>query len=96
MQTDFYHGLLSEAGSEGATKTLERVRALVADTFKDDPVPVTVSIGAVSFTSPPVEVAELVKQADAIMYAVKASGKNLLRLEVADQSTPGFRSSDSR
>jgi diguanylate cyclase (GGDEF)-like protein len=88
--------LLNETGSEGAARILERIRALVADTFRTEPVPVTVSIGAVAFTTPPADPAELVRYADAIMYTAKSIGKNQVRLEVGDQSPPPLRSGDSR
>ena len=39
----------------------------------------TASIGSVSFARPPADVEALVHEADSVMYAVKASGKNALR-----------------
>jgi PleD family two-component response regulator len=43
--------------------------------------PVTFSIGAVTFRTPPESVHEMIQRADEIMYSVKESGKNRLRQE---------------
>lgn len=103
---DEFAVLLSETSPQGAAAFFERLRTLVAETFKAKAVPVTVSIGAVLFITPPADVDDLVRHADAIMYAVKASGKDRVRLEVVGElpvvpygapvPTPIFRSSDSR
>lgn len=78
--------LLDETMPDGASVSFERLRALVADTFKDAPIPVTISIGAVAFFSPPADIDDIVRHADAIMYTVKSSGKDRVRLELIDES----------
>ena len=40
---------------------------------------ITMSVGSVSFASPPAEVEVLVHEADRTMYAAKALGKDALR-----------------
>ena len=44
---------------------------------------VTASIGAVHFAKPPADVEHMLKAADALMYQVKKSGRNDVRLETA-------------
>jgi diguanylate cyclase (GGDEF)-like protein len=78
--------LLPETGPEGARALLERLRSLLAETFGQSPCPITVSIGAVSFAVPPQESEELVRQADAALYAAKSAGKNRLSLHVVRPS----------
>jgi len=103
---DEFAVLLSETSPQGALVIFERLRVLVAETVAATDVPVTVSIGAVVFVTLPTDIDDLVRRADAIMYAVKASGKDRVRLEVVDESpdvpycapvpAPIFKSSDSR
>lgn len=79
--------LLSETSAEGAAVTFERLRSLLAETFEVDPVPVTVSIGAVAFTAPPpADIDDVVRRADAMMYSAKSSGKDRIQLEIVDES----------
>lgn len=75
--------LLPEVGADEAAATLERLRSLLADTVLSTPETVTTSIGGVTFTTVPEEVEDMVRQADARMYAAKAAGKNRVYLETA-------------
>ena len=43
----------------------------------------TLSIGAVAYTTPPLTVDELLHRADQALYAAKRGGKNQLKLETA-------------
>ena len=45
---------------------------------------VTFSIGVVTFVTPPVSVDEMIKNADALMYAGKRGGKNMIRFEALE------------
>ena len=73
---DEFAVLLPETGQEVAGALLERLRSQLAKAFDAGLYPVTASVGAVSFVVPPRDVDELVRQADAAMYAAKAAGKN--------------------
>ena len=86
---DEFAVLLSEAAPQGAAVFFERLHTLVAETFAATAVPVSVSIGAVVFVTLPTDIDDLVRRADAIMYAVKASGKDRVRLEIVDESRAG-------
>lgn len=75
--------LLPETGAAGAQTLLERLRASIAQELGDAACPASVSIGAVSFNSPPATVEDMVRQADATMYEAKAAGKNRLNIRAA-------------
>ena len=83
---DEFAVLLPETGPQVAGALLETLRSRLAETFDDGPCPVTASVGAVSFVSPPGDVDELVRQADAAMYAAKGAGKNRVGLHVVGPS----------
>ena len=92
--------LLPETNSTGAMGVLERLRAELAETLSQERCPVTVSVGAVSFTIPPMDVAAMLRHADALMYSAKASGKNRVCLEVVqtqdvDEEWNGIRRRNS-
>jgi diguanylate cyclase (GGDEF)-like protein len=78
--------LLPQTGPDGAAALLERLRALLAAPFADIPDPISLSIGAVSFTAPPPDVEHLVRQADAAMYVAKLAGKNRVTLQAFDRA----------
>jgi diguanylate cyclase (GGDEF)-like protein len=59
--------------------------------FKVTQWPITASIGAVSYTTPPGEVEELVRQADDAMYRAKAAGKNCIDLRIGLSPPPSVR-----
>lgn len=75
--------LLPEASSDGARALLERVRTGIAHARPVDGLQVTVSIGAVTFLTPPASVDAMVQRADGQMYAAKRTGKNRLLLATA-------------
>lgn len=81
--------LLPDVGAAEAAATLERLRSLLADTVLSPPGIVTSSIGAVTFMTVPEDVEDMVRQADARMYAAKATGKNRVHLEIAGAEDPG-------
>ena len=71
--------LLPETGHDPGALVLRKVQKSVLDVTATNRWPVTVSIGAVTCTSPTRTIAELVKVADGHMYAVKHAGKNGIR-----------------
>jgi len=68
--------LLPETGSAGAKAAAEKVRRHLHNAMADSPMAVTLSVGAVTFESPPASAGEAVNVADRLMYEVKGSGKN--------------------
>ncbi len=80
MGGDEFALLLPETDRDGALRILERVRAAIAGAFEDRGWPSSCSIGAVTFDEPPEKVDALVGIADSLMYRVKRSGKNAVRV----------------
>jgi len=70
--------LFPETGRDAAEAALAKVRERVRGVARNDGQPVTMSVGAVSFTRPPSEVEVLVREADRTMYAAKEGGKDTL------------------
>jgi diguanylate cyclase (GGDEF)-like protein len=79
---DEFAVLLPETGGQQASATLERIHSLLANRFASAGSGVTSSIGAVTFTTPPKSVEEMVHQADIRMYAAKNQGRNRIHLDV--------------
>ncbi len=80
---DEFAMLLSNAGPDAASTTLERIRELAGAAMRENRWPVTVSVGALSFPRAPSGLDEAVQRADALMYRAKAAGKDRLHLERA-------------
>ena len=68
--------LLPETGSAGAKAAAEKVRRHLNNAMADSPTMVTLSVGAVTFESPPASADDAVNVADRLMYEVKGGGKN--------------------
>jgi diguanylate cyclase (GGDEF)-like protein len=75
--------IIPEAGDEASIYTLlSKVQINLLETMKKNDWPVTFSIGAVIFQTPPHSVDEMIHLPDKIMYSIKHSGKNRIKLEV--------------
>ena len=74
--------LFPELGGSEAGAALERIRSSLADALPSGPVPVSASIGAVTFTAPPKDIEDMVRASDAQMYTAKAAGRNRVELHV--------------
>lgn len=87
-------------GGDGAEAALvaERLRRVIKKTMDDGSFPVTASIGAVCFMTPPEDESEALAMADELMYAAKRGGRNrVLCLDHVDaalaaQDRAGFTS----
>jgi diguanylate cyclase (GGDEF)-like protein len=92
--------LLPHTDASGALPMLERVRVALRTAFESAAVPVTASIGAVTFESAPRDIEEMVHDADACMYSAKKQGGDQVCVTVASskhiaQSGHLLRSSQS-
>jgi diguanylate cyclase (GGDEF)-like protein len=76
---DEFAMLFPETGRDAAETALSKVRTRIEDVASQHGSRVTASVGSVSFAKPPADVEALVHEADSVMYAVKAGGKNALR-----------------
>ena len=79
--------LLPETDREGARTVLEGARDRLDREMRRNGWPVTASIGSVT-TDFPRDAADLLKQADVLMYEVKRSGKGSVRLADAPDEDP--------
>lgn len=68
--------LFPNTGQEGAQCIMQRVQHTFLEQMNQRQSRVTFSAGVISFASAPASVDDMVHQADALMYQVKAHGKN--------------------
>lgn len=80
---DEFAVLMPETDQQGARTILERASAAVASEMAQHGWPVSCSVGAVVSVEAARDVDELVGRADSLMYQVKQSGKNAIRIELA-------------
>jgi diguanylate cyclase (GGDEF)-like protein len=78
--------LLPETGIAAARGVLEKVQVLLQMTLETGGWPTSFSIGSVTFLEPPRSVDQMIQRADELMYEVKRSGKNGVRLQVIGSS----------
>jgi diguanylate cyclase (GGDEF)-like protein len=74
--------LLPETGRNVAEMIMQRIQKINLDYMRKHGWPVTLSIGVVTFTSPPSTVDETLRIADRLMYTAKNNGKNSIEYEV--------------
>ncbi len=73
--------LLPETNADAVKPLLERLQQRVREEMARGGWPVSASIGAVCFERAPDHGEQLLRRADALMYEVKAAGKNAIRIE---------------
>jgi diguanylate cyclase (GGDEF)-like protein len=73
--------LLPETGPEAALAFAATLRQRLLQAMRLHGWPVTFSIGVAVFRTPPDDVSLIVSRADALMYAIKQSGKDSIRAE---------------
>jgi diguanylate cyclase (GGDEF)-like protein len=74
--------LLPETGRNEAEVIMQKVQKVNLHIMRKHGWPVTLSIGVVTFTSPPSTVDETLRISDQLMYGAKNNGKNSIRYEV--------------
>ena len=74
--------LLPETGRNVAETILRKVRKINLDIMQRHGWPVTLSIGVVTFKSPPSTVDETLRISDQLMYTAKNNGKDSIRYDV--------------
>ncbi len=71
--------LLPETGRDAAQAVVERIQRRVAETMQRENWPVTLSVGVVTFLSPPDSVDDVMRLADEAMYSAKRGGRNMIK-----------------
>jgi len=74
--------LLPETGRNVAETIMQKVQKINLEILRRHGWPVTLSIGVVTFTSPPSTVDETLRKSDQLMYDAKINGKNNIQYEV--------------
>ena len=77
---DEFAVMLPNTSEHGAVEILEKLRAAIESEMHLLDCVVTASIGAAAYDVPPSRLDEAIHAADEVMYAVKASGKNQVRV----------------
>jgi len=78
--------LLSETGVEQAQAVVDKLHAALDERMNRARWPVSFSIGVMTFIRSPSSVDELIRKADALMYAAKREGKNRVKYSVWKES----------
>jgi len=73
---------LAETGAESATRVVGKLKKKLLELVRNNGWPVTFSIGAATFISPPGSIDEMLAAADAQMYFAKQNGKNRTRYKI--------------
>ncbi len=71
---DEFGVLMPETGSTPVGLVFQRAQKAISEAMQKNGWPVTVSIGAATFLTPPGSVDELMEKADHLMYSVKSNG----------------------
>jgi diguanylate cyclase (GGDEF)-like protein len=74
--------LLPETGREVAEVMMQRIQKINKNIMRKHGWPVTLSIGVMTFASPPSTVDEMLRRSDQLMYNAKNNGKNSIKYEV--------------
>ncbi|MBN1622464.1 MAG: GGDEF domain-containing protein, partial [Endomicrobiales bacterium] len=74
--------LFPETDQNGAKLIIKRLQGFLNNEMLNNGWPVTFSIGVVTFVNRPINVEEMIKISDVVMYKVKNDGKNNIRYEV--------------
>jgi diguanylate cyclase (GGDEF)-like protein len=85
---DEFAVLLPNTGPADAQWVAMRLRNRLQDAMQAETLPVTFSVGMLTYQQPPASVDELVSRADALMYAAKARGKNVVVAATAPLAEP--------
>lgn len=73
---DEFAVLLPETTAPSAAAVLRKLHSVLDDNMRQRNLPVTFSVGAVTFHSPPQSIQEMISKADQAMYAAKNSGRD--------------------
>jgi diguanylate cyclase (GGDEF)-like protein len=78
MGGDEFAIILPNTGKDAAGEVLSKVLRALDESMLQGKWPVTFSIGAVTFLSPPESLQQMIRHADRVMYSIKSTGKNRL------------------
>jgi diguanylate cyclase (GGDEF)-like protein len=79
--------LLPLTDSDSAKTIIDKLRERLADGLAHARLPVTCSIGTVTFRRPPSDADDAIRIADALMYKAKSQGKNTALFQICESPT---------
>jgi len=77
--------MLPETNADAARQVVTKLHMRLMEAMKENGLPITFSIGSVTFTGALGTVEDLLQKADELMYAVKIHGKSNVRFEVVSE-----------
>lgn len=78
--------LLPETNRRSALEVMLRIQQALLRGMQEGRYAITFSIGIITFSRPPVDVADMIRAADNLMYSVKDSGGNAVRHEMVPEA----------
>jgi diguanylate cyclase (GGDEF)-like protein len=82
MGGDEFVALLPDTDPEHGKKAIQKLFTRLNEAMRHKQIPVTFSIGVVTFTDMSCPVDDMIKKADSLMYSVKTGPKNGARFEI--------------
>ena len=82
MGGDEFILLLLESKDGEAEGVVEKLRTLILEGMPEYHFPVTLSVGLITYTTPPDSVEDMVREVDTLMYSVKNTTKDAIRHEI--------------
>ena len=82
---DEFAVILVEMAAERSLEVVARLRRELQSAMTEGAWPITFSVGAVTFTTPPVDPDEAIRAADTLMYTAKRAGKDRVIHAIAGQ-----------
>jgi diguanylate cyclase (GGDEF)-like protein len=84
--------VLPETGKEAARVVIDKLQNLNGEVMREKGWPVTLSVGVVTFMSPPSTVDEILRLSDALLYEAKNGGKSAIRHKIYNPMMNGLDS----
>lgn len=79
---DEFAVLFPETGDKAVSIIISKIKIGLLEKMKEKGWPVTASIGLVTYLQPPESFDEMIRKVDEVMYQVKKSGKDSVKLEI--------------
>ena len=70
--------IFPDTAANAASEVLDKLQCQLLATMASNVWPITFSIGAITYNSPPASADAMLREVDARMYAVKRDGKNMI------------------
>ena len=87
--------VLADTSAEGARHVITKVHSLLDEAMKENGLPITFSIGVVSFTDALGGVEDMIQKADELMYFVKSHGKSNVKYAVVSSPDAEKKTADT-